>query len=652
MMKITDQAKAQQIVLNAFLALFVLLWTSLGTMAPSIAAEPAPPVNMIVFDSSGSMWGKFGNTRLAKFLAARETLTNAFATLPTQTRLGLVTFGRSCSGAGVVVPPEAGTQTQILNRIKNLNPKSKGPISLALQKTAEALPPDSQGTLVLIHDGPDNCRQDPCLAAKNFAALHPRMRINLVGLAVTPQAVQQLQCVAKETGGKYFVANSAAALENAITQAFKAAKETPATTDVAGKTPTEEKSESTDDGPPGLQLSVSLAPDGPALKRPVLWIVTQKGEETQKNNVVVAVETANFVRRLKPGNYQVSASVGLARAKDTVVVREQGTTAAKLSLNAGELAFEAPADGTSGFVTVKPAGQGTQQSWLGRSTSPSLIAPEGSYTVIYENGLLRSVRKANVVRGKSATVKVANRSGILQLAAQTPAGATLKDISFHIRVDDPSATGGSRNVLRTRAPTPDVRVPAGTYVVTAKTPHASQSKRIVVSSGDALTETFVFNLGRLALRAELIGSAAQSDLPLLFRVEGLADRAPKEIARSSKRRPSFELPRGTYRVTVELGSGNVKATQTIKLEADEDKDVGLRLDAGELTLARADRSTTRDILWEVIDSKGRIVWRTNQRRPSTLLAPGNYTVRSEASLGARERSLRVSSGQAQVVEVE
>ncbi len=140
----------------------------------------------------------------------------------------------------------------------------------------------------------------------------------------------------------------------------------------------------------------------------------------------------------------------------------------------------------------------------------------------------------------------------------------------------------------------------------------------------------------------------------MFQVTTGTGNARREIARSSSRSPTFALPAGNYVVSVELGSGNVKASAATTVTPDEKQKITLKLDAGKLTLERAANTQGpqyRDVLWEVLDVRGQVVWRTNQLRPTTLLAPGRYTVRNEALLGSAEENVELASGATQVVEV-
>lgn len=128
--------------------------------APAARAKDEPPI-LIIFDGSGSMWGGLEAERTIKLAAAREALQALLPRIAPGTRVGLASFGHrrkgDCSDAEVIVRPDVNTLEQIRAALTQLNPKGKGPLTLALKEAANAIGAESGGTIILIHDGPDNC---------------------------------------------------------------------------------------------------------------------------------------------------------------------------------------------------------------------------------------------------------------------------------------------------------------------------------------------------------------------------------------------------------------------------------------------------------------------------------------------------------------
>lgn len=92
-------------------AAFALL---LGAV-PVRAADP--PAAVVVFDGSGSMWGRMEGERAAKFAIARDALKAPMTAMKPDVRLGLASYGHrrqaDCNDVQVIVPPEAGNAERI-----------------------------------------------------------------------------------------------------------------------------------------------------------------------------------------------------------------------------------------------------------------------------------------------------------------------------------------------------------------------------------------------------------------------------------------------------------------------------------------------------------------------------------------------------------
>ena len=124
-------------------AAFALL---LGAV-PVRAADP--PAAIVVFDGSGSMWGRMEGERPAKFAIARDALKAPMAAMQPDIRLGLASYGHrrqaDCNAVEVIVPPEPGSAERIGGALGKLNPRGKGPVANGLRE------PDSRHWRMLSH---------------------------------------------------------------------------------------------------------------------------------------------------------------------------------------------------------------------------------------------------------------------------------------------------------------------------------------------------------------------------------------------------------------------------------------------------------------------------------------------------------------------
>jgi len=59
--------------------------------------------------------------------------------------------------------------------------------------------------VVLVSDGRETCRADPCVAAKALAAADVKLVVHTIGLGVDAAARSQLQCIASVVRGSYLM---------------------------------------------------------------------------------------------------------------------------------------------------------------------------------------------------------------------------------------------------------------------------------------------------------------------------------------------------------------------------------------------------------------------------------------------------------------
>ncbi len=71
---------------------------------------------------------------------------------------------------------------------------------------------------MLVTDGIEECRGDPCAAADRLSALGIGVKVHVVGFALQPGESSSLQCVVDKTGGRYFDARDADALKRTFAE--------------------------------------------------------------------------------------------------------------------------------------------------------------------------------------------------------------------------------------------------------------------------------------------------------------------------------------------------------------------------------------------------------------------------------------------------
>lgn len=650
-----------------FRALAVLsVAMALPGIPTSDAADGAAPSVLVVFDGSGSMWGKLDGDKGPKFYAVREALRRNLPQLPPDASLGLMSFGHrrkgDCSDVELIAPPESRDLDRLMQPLEKLNPKGKGPLVVAMREAAKGLAGRRNASIILIHDGPDNCQQDACAAAAEIAKSQPGLPIHTIAIALEPEDAKKTACVAAATGGRSFEPRDLDELDTAVADAVKLANLDPGNSTKAAKpAPAAAAAPKLVAAPlptatldvPGLNLTASLAADGPPVTVPVRWRVF-KGQGD--GPPVLDVSASQLTEPMARGTYTVEARLGLATARQTIEVGDKPSTATRMSLNAGVITPSARAvkDGDIMIGTTysihdakSSSSAGSQRSlWIGRSGGADVVLPAGTYSVRAEAGNVVKEEVATLTPGTRKAIDFALSCGRLHVTvALTDDGPAIDNAVVIVAEDDTDAPGGRREVGRSAAPRPEFVLPAGTYYVTARYGAAQVRQRVAVGAGDIVKRTIGLGMSRLILTTS-IDDRLQSKSPataLLSRVVRLDDG--NEADRSTVVNPVFLLPQGRYRVEAQLGMQNVRTERTIDVKSSDPSLLNMPLDGGQVTLKLPDGAGLAiDPFWEIRDGSGRVVWRTTQSEAKIILAPGKYVARVDLRDRKFERAFEVRTG--------
>ncbi len=640
---------------------FAFLALALAVVGPSSASAQSPTV--LIVDGSGSMWGGLANERTAKFDLSRAALRLALAKSAPSVRLGLVSFGHrrkaDCSDVETIALPQAGPAETVLSAVDKLNPKGKGPLALALKEAAKLVEPGSPGNIILIHDGPDNCQQDPCAAAMEIAKANPLLAIHVIGLALEKADAQRMSCVATATKGKMFDVRDAVSLNTSIAEAVRLAnldQGTPSAMPQAQNDATAAQAPEAPAGAPGLRLSAALAENGAALTRPLAWRIAKN--ETPAETLLQR-SAAEIAEDLTPGKYIVDASVGAVKAQQIIEVGREGPTSVRLNLNAGTVKLMARATKAGDpianpILSIAAAPEAPdvrrvrEPIWIGRTPDAEIVVPAGNYVARVEDGLASREAAVTVAPGSLSDAQLVLGAGRLELTAITQAGGAFLDkVTFAISEDDPEAPGGRREVARSAAPQATFVLPAGTYYVAATSGAAEARDRFAIGAGDDVKHTVVLNVGRAILSAQLDGATPPKDEEIFFRVLRIDDQA-REVARSSNATPDFVLSPGRYRFEAQLAGENVRAAADVDIATGKEFKITLKLELAQLTVRPA--GTSAASVWEIKDGAGRTVLRSGVGGVKTArLAPGRYILRSGA--GDNDRPFELKPGAPQTIDL-
>jgi Mg-chelatase subunit ChlD len=160
---------------------------------------------------------------------ARRTALAVLDTLPPRARVHLFSFGSfnaeqveqtQCS----VVPVGTYTNLQrapLAAALRAMRPDASGtPLALSIARAAAAVkgrPEGTPGIVVVVTDGTETCRADPCEAARAARAADPLLSVTVIDIARNEQAA----CLAEATGGRVFATEQGADVGRMVAEALR-----------------------------------------------------------------------------------------------------------------------------------------------------------------------------------------------------------------------------------------------------------------------------------------------------------------------------------------------------------------------------------------------------------------------------------------------
>ncbi|MFQ5458764.1 MAG: LCCL domain-containing protein, partial [Myxococcota bacterium] len=143
--------------------------------------------------------------------------------LPDGMEIGLQVYGHrrkgDCNDIEMMVPIGNVDKAAVINKINAIMPMGKTPITHSFELAHERLKTiEDETTVVLISDGKETCGGDPCGLVKSMRQQGIKVRVHVVGFDVGTEERAQLNCIAEAGEGRYFNADNAQQLAQALTE--------------------------------------------------------------------------------------------------------------------------------------------------------------------------------------------------------------------------------------------------------------------------------------------------------------------------------------------------------------------------------------------------------------------------------------------------
>ena len=523
-----------------------------------IAASPFGPAAaqekenvILILDASGSMWGRVDGRE--KILIAREVVGSVLADIGDKVDMGIIAYGHrrkgDCSDIETVLPVgrvDVPLFTQVIN---SLQPKGKTPITASVLKAAEELRyREQKSTIILVSDGLETCKADPCALASRLEREGIDFTVHVVGFDLKNEDTRTLQCLADNTGGRFLSADNAdelnAAIGEVVAEVQTVAPPPPPPEPVMAETL--------------LKVDVFYADGGEILDNAYVTVFAQAADGESKGEQVTGGSMRNPFK-VPPGKYYVETRVGKATAGTDVEVAEGGTTRAIIVLGAGLLHVTAlpeaggkPLD--QAYIYVEEAAQGvggTRPRVTAGNQRNVFTIPAGKYYVRAVLGKASAGTEVEVKAGERTETSLIIGLGLLKVVGVPADGARPLDVYVTVFEAEKQLDGTRKRVTGGNSRN-QFKLAAGRYYVEVKKDKAKAGQLVEVPAGALAETTININAGSLLVKAD------RKTRLVLYEGEKNLDGTRNRIGGLTPNKPLI-LPAGRYALETKIGGETATA---------------------------------------------------------------------------------------------
>ncbi|RWM21795.1 MAG: VWA domain-containing protein [Mesorhizobium sp.] len=534
-------------------AAILLLWmTTLGLAADRV---------VIVLDASGSMWAQIDGT--PKLEIARQSLRTVLQSVPADKEIGFMAYGHrekgSCEDIELIVPPQAGSAGAVSAAADSLKFLGKTPLTSAVKQAAEALKyTEDKATVILITDGLETCKGDPCALGKELKAAGVDFTVNVVGFGLTADEGKQVACLADNTGGKYIQASDEKALQDALVETIAVA---PAPAPEPAPAPAPASAPELPEV--NFMPAVVLAEGGDPVTDGNSWEIYKAKSDGTRGDYVTT-EYGAYKGNLEPGDYTIVARYGEARTEQKITVEAGQVYKPLLTLNAGTLIIHPrPSEGADvadgAAVVIAYPGVDTPATYYGDT---KVVLPAGDQKVTVRIGQGEVTKTIPLTAGRIVDKDIIVGVGHVIANAYYTAGGDKADgsgIGFKVFKARKKIDGTRQEVAHAYGPDSKFDLPPDDYVLTATVELAVAEQPFSVKAGENQDLKIALNAGVLAITAP---GASKIEI---FDPKKDINGNRKSLGYAYDEKYQAALPAGDYAVVSQmLDNSSKESTVTIK----------------------------------------------------------------------------------------
>lgn len=456
---------------------------------------------ILILDASGSMWGQIdGQTKIS---AARKAVDSILSRWKPSDRLGLMVYGHrtkgDCRDIELVVPVGAFDADKIRSAVRGLNPKGKTPMADSLRAAAQALrATENKATVILVSDGIETCSPDPCAVAAELKKSGVNFTAHVIGFDVTdPVAKNQLQCIARATGGVYLDARNASGLENALGRAVEAVQGAKVQTQAPAKP---EPDPLADKNFRGIARLVAGADPISDTKSDVGWTF-HKSNRGEKGDYIATVYGSPAADAIQPGDYIVAVKYGYVEREFPFRVEKGKVSTLDVALDAGYVTSEGAVEGAGKVegVTWEVFRENGDYVATDYDAVPKFVLAAGNFKLVLTKGASKTEKAFALAAGDSINVSMTLDVGKLAVSAVYASGGPKLERGIAVEVFRPAKSDIEKPVwIATHYEAiSQFDLPAGRYEVAVGVDYAKRVFAVDVKSGDTTRVNFNIEAGVL-----------------------------------------------------------------------------------------------------------------------------------------------------------
>ncbi len=189
---------------------------------------------LFILDFSQSMTEELQGKRKIDLML--NTMAQILPTINKKTWVGLRVYGHkigftqydSCKASTLLVPITPASAAQINTKLIKATPRGMTPITYSLKKAVEDdfAGFNGQKHIILLTDGGENCDESPCTWVMELIKTRKDVKIDVIAFNISNKDdLDQLQCTALVTTGKFYSVDTAAELVKSLQKSLNVHKQ-------------------------------------------------------------------------------------------------------------------------------------------------------------------------------------------------------------------------------------------------------------------------------------------------------------------------------------------------------------------------------------------------------------------------------------------